>query len=82
MERPSKIPIKVPRVQTRSRRLVRPLVVPTRKTCVPRQHARTNHLTNGLIVTRIVLAITIDLSLLKAVVVAGYTKEVGDIRDK
>ena len=28
------------------------------------------------------MAITIDLSLLKGVVVAGDTKEVGDIRDK
>ena len=37
---------------------------------------------NGLIVTKITTAITIDLSLLKAAVVAGDTKEVRDIRDK
>ena len=37
---------------------------------------------NGSIVTTIVMAITIDLSLLRAVVVDGDTKEVGDIRDK
>ena len=82
MECPSKIPIKSPRVQTRSKILVHPLVVPTRKTCVPSQHARTNHIMNGLIVTKITMAITIDLSLLKAAVVAGNTKEVRDIRDK
>ena len=82
MERSSKIPIKAPRVKTRSRRFVRLLVVPTRKICVPRQHYRTNHLTNELIATTIVMALTIDLSLIKAVVVAGDTKEVGDIKDK
>ena len=37
---------------------------------------------NGLIFTTIVMTITIDLSLLKAVVVAGDTKEIGYIRDK
>ena len=82
MERPSKIPIKAPQVQRIRRILLRLLVVPTRKICVPRQHDRTNHLTNGLIATTIVTALTIYLSLLKAVVVAGDTKEVGDIRDK
>ena len=37
---------------------------------------------NELIVTTIVMAIIIYLSLLKAVVVARDTKEVGNIRDK
>ena len=37
---------------------------------------------NGLIFTTIVMEITINLSLLKAVLVAGDTKEVRDIRDK
>ena len=67
-----------PQVQTRSRRIVRPVVVSTRKICVPRQHARTNHLMDGLIVTTIIMAITINLSILKAAVVDWDTKEVGD----
>ena len=37
---------------------------------------------NGLIVTKTVMEITIVLSLLKAVVVAGYTKKFRDIRGK
>ena len=36
----------------------------------------------GVIATSIVMAITTNLSLLKAVVVVEYTKEVGDIKDK
>ena len=57
------------------------MVVPTRKICVPRQHARTNHLTNGSIATKILTEITIDLSLLKVVVEVGDTNEVWDIKD-
>ena len=37
---------------------------------------------NGLIVTTILTAITINLSLLKEVVVSGDTKEVRYIKDK
>ena len=55
---------------------------PHKKTCVPRQHARTNHLMNGLIVTKIVILITINLILLNSVVMARDTKEVGDIREE
>ena len=36
----------------------------------------------GLIVNTIVMEMTFDLSLIKAVVVVGDTKEVGDIKDK
>ena len=37
---------------------------------------------NGLIASTITMEITIDLSLLKAVVVAGDTREVGDMKNK
>ena len=60
---------------------MRLLVVPTIKICVPRQHIRTSHLTNGSIATKILMALTIELSLLKAVV-GGGIKEFEDIKDK